>query len=363
MGNGKNICQNPTPVLACGQAPLLYDNRPPAYNDENFLSLPMYRPLLLGLGSLILLGATSLLALLFWPLSAPTQPLADRSLSSFAEATAALAELDGMELPLLREDCASIRLDSGKKEAKVALLLHGYTNCPKQFLEFGQRLQAKGYNVLIPRAPGHGYSDRGTDALGAVTAGDFATYLHTSVAIAEQMGEEITLMGLSGGGTLTLWATLFEPKVDRFIAVAPVAYPRGFAPILRRGVIRYAAWTPNEFSWWDKVQQQNLPGPMHAYRRYASKSMGAILHMAAYVEEQLGRLPQDAPITFVINDADKALRDEELHQLADRFAAAGASVERLVFPRDLGYPHDLMDPENIKDNKDAVYTALLELFP
>ncbi|PIV90742.1 hypothetical protein COW46_01190 [Candidatus Gracilibacteria bacterium CG17_big_fil_post_rev_8_21_14_2_50_48_13] len=333
------------------------------YDDGNLLSLcdAMLKKIL-TIGVFILIGLLATIAsMLFFPVENPLPaPLAQISYASFDDAIRAIPTLDVTESDKLRDDCRSIALHSGKKEARVVVLLHGYTNCPKQFLELGERIHAQGVNVLIPRAPGHGYADRATDALSFVTAKDFLTYTHASIAIADAMGDTVTLVGLSGGGTLTLWAALFEPAVDEFIAIAPVAYPRGFEPLLRNAVIRYAAWTPSEFSWWDKEQKERLPGPAHAYRGYASRSMGAILHIAAFAEQQLRPGVLSKKMTFIINEADKALREDSLLMLADKFARAGADVRTIVFEKALGYPHDLIDPENIQEKKDAVYDVFMK---
>ena len=172
----------------------------------------------------------------------------------------------------------------------------------------------------------------------------------------------MTVVGLSGGGTFTLWADLFEPEADRFIAIAPVAYPRGFDPILRNAVIKYAAVRPNEFKWWNDQQKNELPGPPHAYRRYSTRSMGVIMNMASTVESAMAagkKLPK--PITFVINEADKALYSDKLIDLSNAFEAAGAKVTRHIFKASEELPHDLIDAYNIKEHKEYVYQTLLDL--
>ena len=42
----------------------------------------------------------------------------------------ALTEADGSDV---NPDCRSIVIDSGKKEARSVVLLHGFTSCPAQF--------------------------------------------------------------------------------------------------------------------------------------------------------------------------------------------------------------------------------------
>ena len=118
----------------------------------------------------------------------------------------------------------------------------------------------------------------------------------------------------------------------------------------------------NEFKWWDDKQKGELPGPPHAYRRYSSRSMGVVLHMSSTLEQVLkGGAKLQKPITFVINQADKALREKELIEISNLFENAGAKVTRYFFEKNLGYPHYLLDEYNIKENKEDVYKELLEL--
>jgi carboxylesterase len=42
-----------------------------------------------------------------------------------------------------------------KKVDRAIILVHGYTNCPQEFHELGQRFYAVGYNVLIAPLPHH----------------------------------------------------------------------------------------------------------------------------------------------------------------------------------------------------------------
>lgn len=284
---------------------------------------------------------------------------------SYATYEAAIADVpsfDEKEGKEVADLCVSRVYHSGKKVARSIILWHGYTNCPKQFDELGKRLAAKGYNVLIPRTPGHGYTDRMTDALGKVTFEDFIAYIHRSLAIGAMLGEETTVVGLSGGGTFAMWSALYEKDAERVISIAPVAYPDGFDPYLREFVIRYTSWMPNELRWWSDEKKGDLPGPPYSYRRYASKSMGIILHMSSTVEQALrGGMQLHKPVTFVINEADQALRTPELIEISGLFEKAGAQMQRYVFEKSKGLPHDLIDEHNIKEHKEEVYEVILEL--
>lgn len=318
-----------------------------------------YLFLLLGTLFALLLAAALIIFVPTSPLPVTQNPF---SYASYEAAIADVPSFDEKEGKEVADLCVSRVYHSGKKVARSIILWHGYTNCPKQFDELGKRLAAKGYNVLIPRTPGHGYTDRMTDALGKVTFEDFIAYIHRSLAIGAMLGEETTVVGLSGGGTFAMWSALYEKDAERVISIAPVAYPEGFEPYQREFVIRYASWMPNELRWWSNEQKGDFPGPPYSYRRYASKSMGIILHMSSTVEQALrGGMQLQKPVTFVINEADQALRTPELIEISGLFEKAGAQVRRYFFDKSKGYPHDLIDEHNIKGDKEDVYKVILEL--
>ena len=57
--------------------------------------------------------------------------------------------------------CASRLLTHGEKTDVVVVLIHGLTNCPKQFVDLGEEIYDRGANVLILRMPYHGLASGG----------------------------------------------------------------------------------------------------------------------------------------------------------------------------------------------------------
>ena len=47
-------------------------------------------------------------------------------------------------------------IDHGARAEHAIAFYHGFTNCPQQFIALGQRFFDAGYNVYVPRLPGHG---------------------------------------------------------------------------------------------------------------------------------------------------------------------------------------------------------------
>ncbi len=106
----------------------------------------------------------------------------------------------------MNPDCVLQLLTHGQKVDKVMILVHGYTNCPTQFDELGQRFYDLGYNVLIAPLPHHGLADRLNKEQGNLTAEELTTYADTIMDLAHGLGDNIDMMGISAGGVITAWA-------------------------------------------------------------------------------------------------------------------------------------------------------------
>lgn len=103
----------------------------------------------------------------------------------------------------------------------TVVLLHGYTNCPFMFRWLGNELFDRGWNVIAPRFPYHGYVDRLSEDQGLLTAEDL-------IATADEA------IDISAGGVTAAWVAQNRPDVDRVVGLAPMMnlrpIPGWFAP-------------------------------------------------------------------------------------------------------------------------------------
>ncbi len=110
----------------------------------------------------------------------------------------------------------------GTRAAGV-LLLHGFTGNPSSVRNQARGIAAAGYHVESPRLPGHGTAiedmlDTGwSDWTAAVDAA--LDELRARVA-------RIVVMGLSMGGSLTLWTGLRYPDVSGLVCINPATEPQ-----------------------------------------------------------------------------------------------------------------------------------------
>jgi alpha-beta hydrolase superfamily lysophospholipase len=89
---------------------------------------------------------------------------------SYAEAIEIAKGLQDLDGPNVNPVCHTRLYTHGRQTERALVLLHGFTNCPRQFDDLGKDFFARGWNVLIPRYPRHGYTDRLNTAIAELPA-------------------------------------------------------------------------------------------------------------------------------------------------------------------------------------------------
>src|SRR5919108_1772152 len=110
---------------------------------------------------------------------------------SYAEAIQIIQGLQDADGPNVNPVCHTRLYTHGRATERALVLLHGFTNCPRQFDELGRRFFDQGWNVLIPRYPRHGYSDRLTDAIAELRAEHLMAVADRSALAASGLGERV----------------------------------------------------------------------------------------------------------------------------------------------------------------------------
>lgn len=105
----------------------------------------------------------------------------------------------------------------GLKTAPAILLIHGYTGSPREMIWLGRQLNEAGYNVFIPRLPGHG-TDK--DDFLASDWQDWLRVVCENYINLNVTFETVYVGGLSMGALLALLiAAKFNP--DKLFMCAP----------------------------------------------------------------------------------------------------------------------------------------------
>jgi pimeloyl-ACP methyl ester carboxylesterase len=217
-------------------------------------------------------------------------------MSSFADSLTAMHTLQTREAadPKLNPDCLSILYDHGGPTAKAVVFLHGITSSPIQFQQLGQMFHSRGYNVLIPRMPRHGYRDRLTQDHARLTRAEFEAYAAEAVTLGRGLGERLSIVGLSVSGVLTGWCAQTRAEVDQAVLIAPAFAPFGVPTTLVPALARLARVAPNAFVWWDPRLRAQL-GPPCGYPRFSTHALAESFLLGVDVSHAAGREPPRAP--------------------------------------------------------------------
>jgi pimeloyl-ACP methyl ester carboxylesterase len=239
-------------------------------------------------------------------------------------------------------------------------LLHGLTASPKQFERFGRLLFERGHNVHIPRLPHHGYADRMTTALARLTAGELKATALDALGRARELGEEITVVGFSAGGTVAAWIAQTQ-AVEHAVVIAPFLGSLWIPQACSQTVARWADALPNLFIWWDPVKRERQM-PEHGYPRYATHAVVAVYRLGAEVlRAAKDAPPSSARVIVVVNQSETTCNN---HAIARLHAAwQGHAPERCTLVRLTGLPpsHDIIEPERRAWSVERIYPKLLEL--
>jgi alpha-beta hydrolase superfamily lysophospholipase len=242
------------------------------------------------------------------------------------------------------------------------VFLHGLTNSPQQFDRLSQRFTARGYSVLVPRMPYHGYLDRMTADHARLTAASLIDTVAEAIDLAAGLGGEVSAAGISLGGILTTWVA----QCRAVTVAAPIA------PSLGLRVLPYPATgavfgvlgrLPNRFVWWDPRYKDALPGPPYAYPRFSTHALVETQRLGIDLMNAARRSPPRAQhIWLISNAADLAVSNAAGTLLVKRWRATGATnVHQFEFPRRLKLFHDIVDPLQPGAQPELVHPILEQL--
>ncbi len=240
------------------------------------------------------------------------------------------------------------------------MLLHGYTNNPDQFRKLGEAYHAAGYNVLIPRLPGHGMRNVMTRALSEVDAAALVETTDEAIDIAAGLGENVEVAGLSGGGTMAVWAGYNRDEVVSAVPISPFIEPAGIPVMLVRPLTEIIHALPDIYIWWDPSVKENHVPP-DAYPRFSLHSLTAFLDVgASVVRDDPERTTTLTRAVYISNGADDSVNEEYGDMVLKRYVGPMADTVLFhEFDESLGYAHDLIDPDGLNaDHIDEIYAKL-----
>ena len=310
------------------------------------------------IAALLLLG----LAWLLRPLPFDDLISAPDPAQSYDEAMARWARAQENEAAQpLHDGGRSIVLTHGYEADRVFVLLHGLTNAPRQFRALGEKLFATGANVVIPRLAHHGLADRMTDAHAALTAQDLIAYAQYGVDLAQGLGKQVTVVGLSISGISAAWLAQNRDDIDEVFLLAPLfgpaVVPDTFTPAFAAALERL----PNQMLWWDPRVRENIPGPPYAYPRFATRPLGEALRLGLHTAQPDRKLRVNK-LGVILTENDVAVNNRRTRRLVEEWRATSPDTEIFLheFPAAEKIPHDFIDPLQPEARTDKVNALLVE---
>ena len=265
-------------------------------------------------------------------------------------------------LPLCPEGRSRL-LTQGHKTERAFVLLHGLTNCPEQFMPLARLLHAAGANVVLPRARYAGFANRMTAVQGWQSGQDLLDQAALGLDIASGLGDQISLVGLSGSAVAAAWMGQHREGLECVVLVSPFFGLHGQPAALSDGIAAVLARAPNVYLWWDDQQKEALAGPSYAYPRFGTRCMAKTLELSRAIRARLASGPFCARRLAILTSAcDKSANCEQTRRLAARWAQANPGrVSLYEFPKALGISHDMIDPHQPAAQTQITYPKVLEL--
>ncbi len=334
----------------------------PAVDDDGASGPSWWKRIVIGVGAFV--GAVLLIILVMavWPASTSGLGSQPDPTATFDEAVERFESLTADEPGVVFEPCESVLMDHGERTEVSVVLFHGLTNCPEQFIEFGEMLHDDGANVLILRAPRHGIANETGDAIGSLSniggldADELREYADDAVDIAVGLGDDVRVLGLSMGGVIAEWIAQNRADVDRVVPVAPAMGIPGIPRFLTTGFINL----------FDKLPNIDLPGESnldHAYVGESTEGLVATFLLARSVEEAAGDNGPAAGevivVIVVINPDDNQVDPGYVSGFATNWNERSGNVAIVELPA-VGLPHDVIDPDQPAGDPDLVYPILID---
>jgi len=252
---------------------------------------------------------------------------------------------------------APILLVHAGRAPRAVVLLHGFTDSPRQFAALADSLFAEGDNVFVPRLPHHAERGKDVGELARLTAAELCRTADNAVDLAAGLGDSVVVLGLSVGGTLAVWAAEHRPEVRRAVIVAPPFEVARVPSMLERPLVNLGSHVPN-------ISRRSAPDSERPDRDpgFATHGLAQVLRLGMAVRRDAEReLPSRAEVLFLVNANDRTVKTAPVLDLARLWNRKGVPVSVYEIPASLGLPHNVVDPMQQPGNAAVIYPTLAAL--
>ena len=122
----------------------------PAVADGGTAGRSWWKRVVIGVGAFLGAVLSIVLVMAVWPASTSGLGSQPDPAATFDEAVERFESLTADEPGVVFEPCESVLMDHGEATEVAVVLFHGLTNCPEQFIEFGEMLHDDGCQRADP---------------------------------------------------------------------------------------------------------------------------------------------------------------------------------------------------------------------
>ncbi|MEB3198179.1 MAG: alpha/beta fold hydrolase [Candidatus Sericytochromatia bacterium] len=254
-------------------------------------------------------------------------------------------------LPLQNGSRSQLLLQPQPTGKGTVVLLHGWSAGTYQYELLAPQLLAQGFDVYIPRLPGHGFQkpDGSADASQLLRSHEFMGYRQFADELMEQvrgLGGPIQVVGLSGGGNVALDMAARYPELKGAVVMAP--YLGSADPKARFG--HHLMWGLDQLTFGQGSRFLNRlthswgPTPTHSGAGHWEHPVGAIYAIARYGDAVMQALPNTrVPIQFITTANDRAASPR---LIGEAYVRTGGAARNgfFEFPASDTVPHPMLHP-------------------
>lgn len=237
-------------------------------------------------------------------------------------------------LPVKNQACASKFFFHPNPTQKVCLFFHGFTAGPYQFEPLGKALYEAGYNVLIPLQPGHGVAGNFNGDNPPPLPLEIEVYQKYAVSwlqIAQKLGNEVIVGGLSSGGTLAAWLALeYYQEIEKTILFSPYLSSKN-------AIVDFAVEVlPIYFEWLNKDNPGNF-----GYNGFRFPALRLFLDMGQEILERAKNNPS-SPMFIIASEGDTVIDRGDLKELFESVINKQPKTWYFCFNKLFYIPHTMM---------------------
>jgi len=235
------------------------------------------------------------------------------------------------------------------KTKRVLLFFHGFTASPMQYIPMGESFFKDGYNVLIPLMPGHGFTGSWQEKNPPPLPTDPQVYKDFALswlAQAKQLGEEVVIGGLSGGGTVAAWLAL-EKKQDIYRSLLFAPYLSSSSKIVDLFVKKFSMY----FQWQIRPGHPDLGG----YPGFQIEALRTFLNLGDEILA-MAKKQASAPTFMICSESDIAVGNMDNKRLFQEILKKQPITWYVMFDRVLDVPHSMMTKGEGNQYQDLLIT-------